>query len=83
MEKFVETFKVICAVTGETISIHENRTEAKAAGHHCGRIRCSTSCATMRTSSTVTRWSRRILATLAAMNKCLAESNKSPDGRVG
>jgi len=30
-EKFVETVKVICAVTGETISIHESRTEAEAA----------------------------------------------------
>jgi hypothetical protein len=31
MEKFVETFKVICAVTGETISIHESRMEAQDA----------------------------------------------------
>ena len=31
MEKCVETFKVICTVTGETISIHESRTEAQAA----------------------------------------------------
>jgi hypothetical protein len=30
MEKF-ERFKVICAVTGETISIHESRPEAQAA----------------------------------------------------
>jgi hypothetical protein len=31
MEKCVKTFKVICAVTGETISIHESRTEAQVA----------------------------------------------------
>ena len=30
-EKSVKTFKVICAVTGETISIHESRTQAEAA----------------------------------------------------
>ena len=30
-EEFVETFKVICAVTGETISIHKTRTQAEAA----------------------------------------------------
>jgi hypothetical protein len=31
MERSVETFKVVCAVTGETISIHQSRTEAQAA----------------------------------------------------
>ena len=30
-EKSVKTFKVICAVTGETISIHESGTQAEAA----------------------------------------------------
>jgi hypothetical protein len=32
VKKRINTFKVICAVTGETISIHESRREAQAAG---------------------------------------------------
>jgi hypothetical protein len=31
VKKRINTFKVICAVTGETISIHESRREAQAA----------------------------------------------------